>query len=111
MILSREITRALRAYFKLKSDVGQYFKLDHVVTLNLCDTLIKPILLYVSDFWDCLKMLSNNPIENTHIRFTGSTKTDIGVLLDLGRIPITIYGEKTASKSGQGLMHAKRQMK
>ena len=98
------IIRALRAYFKLKSNMGQYFKLDPEVTLKLFDTLIKPILLYVSDFSGCLKMPSNNPMENTHRRFCKDLlgvqrqTSNIGVLLDLGRIPIMIYGEKMHNK-------------
>ena len=60
--------RALRAYSKLKNNMGHYFRLYPEVTLHLFDTLIKPIL-YASDFWGCLKMPSNNPIENTRMRF------------------------------------------
>ena len=72
--------------------MGQYFKTE--MTLNLLDTLIKPILLYASDFWGCLKMLHNNPIENTHMRFCKDLlgvqrqTSNIGVLLELGRVPI-----------------------
>ena len=38
--------RALRAYFKLKIGMGQYFKTYPEMTLNLFDALIKPLLLY-----------------------------------------------------------------
>ena len=62
--------RALKAYYKLKKTMGTYFRLYPIVTLHLFDTLIKPILLYNSDFWGCLKLPSNNPIENTHMRFS-----------------------------------------
>ena len=31
--------------------------------------MIKPILLYASDFWGCLKLDDNNPIDNAHMRF------------------------------------------
>ena len=87
--------RALRAYFKLKNNMGHYFRLYPEVTLHLFDTLIKPILLYPSDIWGCL----NNPIENTHMRFckdiSGDQRqtTNIGVLLELGRISIMLYGK------------------
>ena len=89
--------RALRAYFKLKIGMGQYFKTYPEMTLNLFDTLIKPILLYVLDFWGCLKMPHNNQIENTHMIFCKDLlgvqrqTSNIGVLLELGRVPIIIY--------------------
>ena len=59
-------------------------------------------------------MPSNNPIENTHMRFCkdllGVQKqtSNIEVLLDLGRIPFMIYGEETASKTGQGFNSCKK---
>ena len=97
--------RALRAYFKLKSSMGHYFRLYPGVTISLFDALIKPILLYVSDFWGCLKMPTNNPIENTHMRFCKDLlgvqrqTTNIRVLLDLGRVPIMLYGRKNCIKN------------
>ena len=97
--------RPLRAYFKLKSSMGHYFRLYPEVTISLFDALIKPILLYVSDFWGCLKMPTNNPIENTHMRFCKDLlgvqreTTNIGVLLDLGRVPIMLYGRKNCIKN------------
>ena len=85
--------------------MGQYFKTYPEMTLNLFDTLIKPILLYASDFWGCLKMPHNNPIENTHMRFCKDLMgvqrqtSYIGVLLELGRVPIMICGEKNCVKN------------
>ena len=73
-------------------------------TLHLFDTLIKPILLYNSDYWGCLKLPKNNPIENMHMRFCKEIlgvqrqTTNVGVLLELGRIPIT-YGMKSCMKN------------
>ena len=97
--------RALRAYFKLKKKMGHYFRLHINVTLHLFDSLIKPILLYNSDFWGCLKTPLNNPIENIHIRFCKDLlgvqrqTTNIGVLLELGRVPIMLYGKKNCIKN------------
>ena len=97
--------RALRAYFKLKKTMGHYFRLHINITLHLFDTLIKPILLYNSDFWGCLKIPINNPIENTHMRFCKDLlgvqrqTTNIGVLLELGRVPIMLYGKKNCIKN------------
>ena len=97
--------RAIRAYYTLKNKMDRYFMLCPTTTLHLFDTLIKPILLYNSDFWGCLKMPKNNPIENAHIRFCKELlgvqrqTTNIGVLLELGRIPIMIYGIKNCIKN------------
>ena len=42
--------RALRAYYSLKGKIGHYFMSYPSTTLHLFDTLIKPILLYNSDY-------------------------------------------------------------
>ena len=47
--------RALRAYYSLKGKMGHYFMSYPSTTLHLFDTLIKPILLYNSDYWGLLK--------------------------------------------------------
>jgi len=97
--------RAIRAYYKLKNTMGLYFRLHPKITIQLFDTLIKPILLYNSDFWGCLKMPTNNPIENTHMRFCKDLlgvqrqTSNTGVLLELGRIPIMSYGRKNSIKN------------
>ena len=54
--------RALRAYYKLKVGLGQYFRWNINTTIFLFNALIKPILLYTADFWGCLKIPLNNPI-------------------------------------------------
>ena len=87
--------RALRAYYSLKGKMGDYFMSYPSTTLHLFDTLIKPILLYNSDYWGCLKLPKNNLIENMHTRFCKEIlgvqrqTANVGVLLELGRIPIT----------------------
>ena len=62
-------SRALKAYMSLKSKLGVCFKDYLDDTISLFDALIKPILLYGSDFWGCLKGPKNNPIENLHMQF------------------------------------------
>ena len=97
--------RALNAYYSLKNKMGQYFRLNTDTTLHLFDSLIKPILLYNSDFWGCLKIPKNNPIENVHMRFCkellGVQKqtTNIGILLELGRVPLTLFAKKNCIKN------------
>ena len=86
--------RAMRAYHKLKHKMGHHFRLHPRTTLALFDSLIKSILLYSSDFWACLKIPKNNPIENMYMKFCkallGVQKqtSNIGVLLELGAVPI-----------------------
>ena len=97
--------RGLRAYYKLKQGLGQYFRLHINTTIFLFNTLIKPILLYAADFWGCLKMPRNNPIANAHLRICKDLlgvqrqTTNIGVLLELGEIPISIYAKKQCIKN------------
>ena len=97
--------RALKAFFKLKATMGSSFNHDLETTLFLLDTLIKPILLYASDFWGCLKLPTDNPIENLHhmacknILGVQKQTTNIGVLLELGRTPLDIYAIKAAIKN------------
>ena len=97
--------RALRAYYKLKNKMGHYFRLYPDTTIGMIDSLVAPILLYNSDYWGCLKMPKNNPIENTHMRICkdllGVQKqtTNIGVLLELGRVPLMLNAKKNCIKN------------
>ena len=97
--------RALNAYYSLKNRMGQYFRMNIDTTLHLFDSLIKPILLYNSDFWGCLKIPKNNPNENVHMRFCkellGVQKqtTNTGVLLELGRVPLILFAKKNSIKN------------
>ena len=97
--------RALKAYYKLKSGLGYYFYSYPGITCYLFDTMIKPILLYASDFWGCLKLDDNNPIDNAHMRFCkdllGVQKQtpNTGVLLELGRLPLTQFAKKNCIKN------------
>ena len=89
----------------LKNYLGTSFNQDILTTLSLVDTLIKPILLYASDFWGALKLPRSNPIENLHMmmckQVLGVQKqtTNVGVLLELGRIPMHLYASKFAIKN------------
>ena len=97
--------RAFKAYMKMKNDLGTAFNHDIMTVLKLMDSLIKPILLYASDFWGCLKLPKNNPIENLHMmmckQILGVQKqtTNIGVLLEIGRFPLSICAAKFSVKN------------
>ena len=88
--------RAFKSYQALKNKMGEAFNRDVLTALNLYDSMIKPILLYASDFWGCLKLPQNNPIEIFHLKvlkqILGVHKqtTNLGVLLELGRTTLDI---------------------
>ena len=62
---------ALKALFKLKKEMGCFFRSKVKVTLQLFDSLVKPILLYGSEIWGIEndEPDSRNPIEAVHITF------------------------------------------
>ena len=97
--------RAFKAYMKIKNEMGTSFNQHIVTTLTLIDALVRPILLYAGDFWGCLKLPRNNPIENLHMlmckQLLGVQKqtSNIGVLLELGRIPMCLYTLKSSIKN------------
>ena len=76
------------------NELGASFR-NHVDdTIGLFDSLVRPTLLYGSDFWGCLKLPHNNPIDTLHMHFcpqvlgvqkNTSTK---GVPQQLGRTPL-----------------------
>ena len=89
----------------MRNDLVASFNQDMHVTLSLIDFLIKPILLYCSDFWGALKPPKNNPIENLHMmmlkQLLGVQKqtSNIGVLIELGRTPLKSSATKFAVKN------------
>ena len=99
----------MRSFYAIKGKVGTLFKLDVNITLHLFDSLRKPILLDGSDFWGCLKLPKNNPIENLQMAFCkgliGVQKqtSNLGVLIELGRIPLTIYAKKYCIKNWESI--------
>ena len=98
-------SRALKAYMALKNKLGACFR-DHINdTIGLFDTLVKPILLYGSDFWGCLKPPRNNPVENLHMQFcrqilgVQKNTTNNGVLLEIGRVPLMLEAQRLSVKN------------
>ena len=97
--------RALKSFQTLRNKMGNSFNKNVLTALSLFESMIKPILLYSSDFWGCLKLPKNNPIETLHMRICkqilGVQKqtTNLGVLLELGRTPLDISCIKLAVKN------------
>ena len=88
--------------------MGLLFQQFPLVSLKLFDTLVRPLLLYGSDFWGILKPPMNNPVENIHRMFckhllgVQSQTTNIAVLLELGQTPLNINAKKWPLKTGKG---------
>ena len=76
-------------YGAIKTKLGIAFIKHIETTTHLFDALVKPILLYASDFWGCLKLPKLNPIENLHIKLCKELlgvhiqTTNMAVLLEL----------------------------
>ena len=95
--------------------MGDFFRTNLTTTIHLFDSLIKPILLYMSDFWGGLKCPAENrnPIEKLHFmackQFLGVQKqsTNIGVLLELGRVPLQHFAVKAAIKNWERIKTGK----
>ena len=87
--------------------MGESFRAHLGITIHLFDSLIKPILMYMSDFWGGLKAPEEkyNPIEKLHFmackQILGVQKqtTNVGVLLELGRVPLQNFAIKAAIKN------------
>ena len=107
--------RALKAFYKLKNAMGESFRTHLRISLHLFDSLIKPILLYMSDFWGGLPPLEEkyHPIEKLHYMFCkqllGVQKqtTNVGVLLEMGRIPLQNFATKAAIKNWERIESGK----
>ena len=105
--------RALKAFFKLKNAMADSFNDQIRIALKLFDSLIKPIMMYMSDFWGGLKPLkeNNNPIEKIHIMackyILGVQKqtTNVGVLLEIGIFPMQNLAIKAAIKNWERIHH------
>ena len=84
-----------------------------MITIKLFESLIKPILLYGSDFWGCLKMPKVNPIESVQNKFLkdllGVQKqtTNIGVLLELGKLPLVTHAQTASVKNWERIVAGK----
>ena len=53
----------------LENKIGACFQNHIEDTIGLFDCMIKPILLYGSGFWGCVKPPQNNPVDNLDIQF------------------------------------------
>ena len=97
----------MRAFVKIRTQTGVLFQKHPLVSIKLFKALIKPILLYGSDFWGILKLPKNNPIEVLQQSFykqllrVQKQTTNVGVLLEVGEVPLDIYAKKWLLLIGQ----------
>ena len=97
--------RALKGFWKLKNSMGNEFIRNISTTITLFDSLIKPIILYAADFWGCLNAPKSNPVDTLHhmvcrqLLRVGKYTANIGVLLELGRVPLHISAVKLSVKN------------
>ena len=94
--------RAKKAYYFLRYTLGYMFRHKVDVTLSLFDALIKPILLYNSDFWGFSKTCrqGGSTIEELCNIFykkllgVSNLTSNKAVLLELNRYPLNIDAQK-----------------
>ena len=97
--------RALRAIAKIRKSLGPLFQQNIWNSLHLYNYMVRPILLYVSDFWGALKHPNNSPIERVHLSFMKQllgvrrqTNTS-AVYLELNTVPLLLHARKSAVKN------------
>ena len=54
---------------QLKRKLGENFKKYPDIMMRFFNALVKPIVLYMTDFWGCLKPPKNNPVDMTQVSF------------------------------------------
>ena len=108
--------RAMKALAKMKKSLGAFFRHDISNSIHLYTYVIRPILLYCCDFWGCLKLPKNNPIETFHTMFCKQllgvrrqTSND-AVLQELGLLPISIHATKIAMRNWERIHKEKANM-
>ena len=98
-------SRAAFALVELRRKLGLSFRKYFDISLYLFDALIKPILMYMSDFWGCQKLQKNNPIELIQNRFLKQLlgvqiqTSTTGILLETGCVPLSILAQCNCIKN------------
>ena len=106
-------SRTLYALVQLRKKLGDNFRENIRISYYLFDTLVKPIMLYCSDFWgplcihkkDPSELLPNsNLVDLVHMKFlkqllgVQTQTSNLGVLLETGRVPLLTYTIKNSIK-------------
>ena len=107
--------RALKAYYKMKTCLGELFRKNVALTLKLFDSLVKPILLYGVDVWGCFKHAFNddNPIEKLNLKLCKDilgvkrTTSNVASRCELGRRQLHALGFRSLTKNLLRISHGK----
>ena len=98
-------SRGIFALTQLRNKMGEYFNKYPDTTMHLFDALIKPIILYMADFWGCLSSRKYNPVDITQNRFlkqmlgVQTQTTTSGILLETGSVPLSLFAQKYCIKN------------
>ena len=107
-------SRALYALVQLRKRLGEDFRRNTKIAFYLFDSLVKPIMLYCSDFWGPLRLNKRDPsellpkqnlIDLVHMKFLKQLlgvqiqTPNLGVLLETGRVPFMTYAIKNSIKN------------
>ena len=99
-------SRGAYALLQLRKKLGPNFRKYPKITLYLFDSLVKPVLMYMSDFWGFLiKQRNGSTIELIHYRFlkqllgVQQQTSNTGVLLEMGRFPLAIFAKRNCVKN------------
>ena len=95
-------SRATKAYYMMRTTLGYAFRNSICTTLHLFDSLVKPIILYNSDFWGMcsLSQCLQNSAERLCAKFykdllgVSPRTSNAAVRLELARYPISIDAQK-----------------
>ena len=99
--LKNLVERASKAYYNLRNVLGPCMFRDVITAFKLFDSLIKPILLYASDFGGFSKINTkgNIPVDKFQTKFykwiLGVSKktSNMGTFSELDRFPISFKGQ------------------
>ena len=115
-------SRAQYALVQLRRKMGIHFRENVRMSFYLFDMLIKPIILYCSDFWGVLRIVKKDPsellrkdsiIELVHMKFLKQLlgvqpqTSRIGVLLETGRVPLMAFALKNCIKNWNRIANLK----
>ena len=99
--------RAQKAFYQLKNQQGDMFYREPVLAIKLFDALVKPILLYCSDFWGCYDNIFSlsdsterlNISLCKHLLGVKRQTSNVASLLEMGRYPLYIDAAKQSIKN------------
>ena len=102
--------RARKAFYKLKNHLGYMSYENPNLTIKLFDSLVKPVLLYHSDFWGCFEFASSHksPLEKLNTTYlckyllgVKEQVSNVASKIEMGRFPLHIDAIRNCIKNWQ----------